>query len=84
MFNLCDSSKSWKLACVTTDFLLNLRLGNVNLFGWLGLLPMSGSDLESNEGGKDLAAAVDVIYTCDTKNQEISVPFILVYSHEIF
>jgi len=58
----------------TTNFLLNSHLGNVeenvNLFGWLGLSPMSGSDLKSNQGGKELAAAVDIVDILMThKNQ---------------
>jgi len=53
------------------DFLPNTHFGNVNLFGWLGLSPMSGSDLESNESGKELAVVVDVMILMTHKNQEI-------------
>jgi len=43
---------------------------------------MSGNDLKSNEGGKELAAAVDVIYTRDTKESGNIWPFYF-SSHKI-
>ena len=45
---------------------------------------MSGNDFKSNEGGKELVAAVDVIVAIlvTRKNQEISGSFVL-SNHEI-